>query len=636
MSDNSPFTLVRKPDPAESAPGTVETPRPKVVLPTRRKMIPQATEPADLRPQQPVDPVRDVIERVKKAATAEPLVQAPRPAKAERKKLASPITAEVISAETITPVERRPGLTQLPPPRKKLAASADPAELSTPEIDPFESNGKAVEPEGFGQFISSVEAPVALTPAAIRRAKVAAQAEPIAQAPRKTPVQHDFIETTAASMVTATEAAPVKKSKKNAEKAIPQPKGLPALNSLSEMQGWLEADGFAAKNHTPRSDAPIHEVPLKSDEPALVSSSRLKFCCPSCNHTISMTKKLAGQKTRCPQCASAIRAPHPKFHRKSYNYENNIESLLHPERFELPSLGRPKFMGIPIPEAHTAIIGSAALILISGGTWFMNFRESDIVKETHEQKAQAAQTVVSPIESTVVSADPFAAQKQAEDLVREYLTTEGWEGRAQFVRDMERVGPLMKDYFERGNSAVAQKVTTVKASPPAHYQGQDLKHRVSRVIAELADGTQTRFMVEYLPEGPKIEWESSVAYSPEDWDRILQQKPDPKAQPYLLRVAACVDRYYNHEFSDDGEYLSVYLQDPISGEPLGNGYISRHSEDGARLRRFLMGSNKNNPDQVMLEVRPVVGSAKERVVEITRFVKSGFRQPSHQSLASNP
>ena len=635
MSDSSPFTLVRTPD---SAPSGTEANlntanRGRVVLPTRRREIPQATEPVDLHALKDDDKIRDVVARVKKAAKAEPVDRSPRPIKAERKKL-SQTALDQGNKPNLNKEQNRAGATMLPPPKRRKSAPV--VEDEVQEIDPFETNAVDLPPNHFGKQgttakdDSSEEAP-ALSPASIRRAKLEApqNVSPLPLTPRQKSVTAEFaVNDTPKPLEVADQ-----KRKKPQQSVLPEVRNPIKKTAAADMQRWLEAEDGIQKNHTPRSDEPIESVRLKSTEPSLMSSRRIKFCCPSCNHTISMSKKFAGGKTRCPQCASAIRAPHPKYNRGTYNYEQHMEAMLHPERFSAPTASRPTFMGIPIPEAHTALIGSAAAVLVATtGFWFN--RSNSSATPVAAQKQAATRTAPLTPEEEIKKEDAFAVQKQAEQIVRDYLAAEGWENKAQFVREIERVAPLMKDYYERGKSASTVVPKRVRSSAPSYYQGETLKQRRSDVIADLPDGSEAKFVVEYLPEGPRIEWESSVAYSPGSWDKILASEPSKKNPPQLLRVAACVDKYYNNEFSDDREYLSVYLEDPVTREPLGNGYVRRESEDGKRLRKFLYGSNKNNPDKIMVEVRPVENSAKERIVEITKFVKAGFRQPESTSLAS--
>lgn len=628
MSDKSPFTLVSTP--AETAP---VTDRPRVVIPTKRREIPQATEPAELSHVQRDEAIRDAVARVKKAAKAPVLEPAPRPARSERQGLAEAVVAAGLAA----PAVRKPGSTIIPPSRKALQVTEE-----KPVVDPFETNRAALNAaitQRLGQAPSTpVPATEPLTPAAIRKAQLAHAEAAVALVPRQKPVANEFLFKPAEAPITKT--APVLTAAPNSERktVLPESKNQILQSSSGNMQGWLEAEGVPLKIHTPRSNDPIEAAELKPQETALVSRNRLQFNCPACHHTISTPKKLAGRKTRCPQCAAAIRAPHPKFSRGAFNYENTLEALLHPEHFANAAASRPKLLGIPLPHAHSAMVGSAAAMLMLGGAWLLKFKPAASPADAGVTVADAAPLHPPVAEPYLDKDDGFATKAAAEKLVADFLAADGWEKKALFVRDAERVGPLMKEYYGHAHSGGTIQATRLHAAAPSYYQGEQLKQRRSTVVAELPDGQQARFVVEFLPQGICLEWESSVAYSPTSWEEILTSPADKKIPPHLLRVAASVNsrehQYYNSEFSNDREYLSVNLQDPTTGEPLGTGFIPRASEDGIRLRKFLYGSSKNNPDPVMIEVRPVQNSAKERVVAITKFVKSGFRHPENDAFAS--
>jgi hypothetical protein len=142
---------------------------------------------------------------------------------------------------------------------------------------------------------------------------------------------------------------------------------------------------------------------------------------------------------------------------------------------------------------------------------------------------------------------------------------------------------------------------------------------------EMPNGLKHHFIVEYLPQGPKLEWESSVAYTPVPWREMLAV-PTSDTQ-YLQRVSACLDDYYNHEFNDRSKYISLYLEDPNTGESLGNGYLLRDSDQAREVLNVLAKHSRQHLKHIMIEVQPQATAADHRIIQITNFVKSGFRTP---------
>ncbi|MBP7948668.1 MAG: hypothetical protein KA004_03360 [Verrucomicrobiales bacterium] len=406
--------------------------------------------------------------------------------------------------------------------------------------------------------------------------------------------------------------------------ALPKAKG---GRNPDQIEDWLMAAGYGVLQRTPRSDGPIEEVKSKADEPPMVSRGRIRFCCPACQHTISMPRRVSGTKTRCPQCSSAVKAPDPKRNRGAYNYEQTIEAMLHPERFDLPDTSRPRLFGIPIPDAQTLLVaGAAALLVASIAQFFIAEQRQGMLSSTPQVAAAEAVPVAE-------GGDPAVLQHEAEDTVRKFLEAEGWERKAEYVRDAKRVAPMMQQYYSRVGGAPATKPETLRASPPGYYSNDQLPQQTSLVEATFPDGAMAKYRVEFLPDGPKVEWESSVAYSTKSWNEILRS--GPSAPPELIRVAAYISNYWNDDFSDSKMYLSVGLQDPITKEPLGNAYIPYRTEDGARLRTFLTGSSGRRSEDVTLEIRSVANSSKTRQVEIVRFIKGGFRHVETPVMASS-
>ena len=628
MSDLSPFTLIR---PATASAPIADTEKPRVSLPTKRNEIPQASEPALFSPQQREAHLKDVVARMKKAAKAPVLEASPRTPRSERNRTTP--ASSIPKVPESSPSQAKLGAAVLPPPRSATAPNVTAAPLQ----DPFETNTSAIIPADSAptQRPASEAHPTpthALSPSTIRKATLATQPsqDTIPLVPRQKPEHAELNFKFAPTQILTPEPNTLDIKPKV---VLPQPKNAALVSSFQDMQSWLESDGVPLKVHTPNSRSPIESAQLKTPEVALVSRLRLQFSCPACHHTVSFPKKLAARKTRCPQCSAAIRAPHPKFNRGAYSYENSLEALLHPQAFLTASPKYTRVLGIPIPPVQTILVGGAAAMLILGGAWMMKYRSQSPANLIVESNPASSQREALP-EPYLNKDDGFATKTVAEKLVEDFLAADGWEKKAAFVRDSERVAPLMQDYYERNQSGTPVKAERLHASAPAYYQGEQLKQRRSTVVAELPDTDNARFVVEFMPEGALIEWESSVAYSPMKWEDVITSPVKPKNPPTLLRVVACIDRYYNNDFSNDREFMSVYLQDPITGEPLGNGYIARATEDGVRLRKWLTGSTKNSPAQIMIEVRPVENSAQERIVAITKFIKCGFRHPVTETFAS--
>lgn len=358
--------------------------------------------------------------------------------------------------------------------------------------------------------------------------------------------------------------------------------------------------------------------------PTQIEGDHISFACPACNHGLSLPLLQAGKKARCPQCSSAIRAPRLHSAGKSHSYEGSVEALLHPEHFQAPRNGPRRFLGMPRPKLLPMMLGSAAAIVALCGTKLIH------LNETVTPVNQRAQIISL---NTKLEHDVFDPVADAETLVKAFLQADSWQTKARFVRDPLRVGKLMEQFYAREQGKNSISPVTVSASAPTYYyHTEQLKHRHCVVETEMPDGKTSHFTVEFLPEGPRIEWESSVAYAPVSWNKmVVTAQPNT---PCLQRVSACLDDYYNYEFNDRSKYISLYLQDPNTGASLGNGYVLRDSPAASEVLTVLGNNNRQNLKRIMIEVQPQPTSAKHRLIEITRFVKSGFRNPPASAVAS--
>ncbi len=391
---------------------------------------------------------------------------------------------------------------------------------------------------------------------------------------------------------------------------------LAELSLLQTSQTQIPASKRTQRNRHLRPSVPT-VARQRELLPTQVDGRHLTFACPACHFLISLAKAKAGQKARCPQCTSAIRAPQLQAQSTGYNYERSVESLLHPEHFLAPQPTPKSFLGLPLPKVHHAFSAAAVLLLSFFGFLLVS---SDEPTNQHRQ-----------IITLAYGDRPagFDSVIQAEKIVQAFLAADGWERKARYVRDPMRVGKMMQEFYAREAGGAAQSSVSVTAAPPAHYYFSEPSWNLQSVVeVEMKDGAVRNFLVEFLPSGPKIEWESSVAYAPVSWAKMVAAA-QPNAS-YLQRVSVRLDDYYNHEFNDRSKYLSLYLEDPTTGASLGNGYLLRDSEDATQAIQALASGQPKHLQRVMIEVQPQPTTAKHRLIQITRFVKSGFRSPAEQ------
>lgn len=374
---------------------------------------------------------------------------------------------------------------------------------------------------------------------------------------------------------------------------------------------------------TPRSDVPLETArPAEMLRPEF-SKGRLYFSCPACRFPAALPVWLAGKKARCPRCYSAIRAPHPRKGLNTRVLENDVESILHPERFAqyynahrlIP------WIGIPRPKFHPSFHAAGVIVLLT----VLAFWVPALLERAHHHMARLTGT---PLAGNAEQGPDL--RDRAKKVVEQFLAADNVEAKAAYVRDPARVRELMADWYQRrpGSGGITARAVDVSG---AGFYGGSLEHPVSDVRVELPDGGTTFYTVEHLPEGDRIEWESSVGYTA-DFESLIRRGPAAGRQP--MRVMAALDDYYNFNFSDASTHVCVRLHDPATLEFLGYGYVPATIEQAGPIATQLAGSSAEDLRPLIIEVQPVKDGSSTRQVEITRLLQSGWR--TAQGVATSP
>ncbi len=362
---------------------------------------------------------------------------------------------------------------------------------------------------------------------------------------------------------------------------------------------------------TPRSEFPL----LKARQAELLRpefcKGRLYFSCPCCRFPAALPVWLAGRKARCPRCYSAIRAPHPRKGLNARVLENDVESLLHPERFSRYYNAHKliPWLGIPLPRLQTAVHAAGVAVLLTILTLFV----PALLKGG---AASAAKAIAAPAESW--GERPYYKQR-ARELVEQFLAADSIAGKAALVRDTQRVTPLMEDWYGRrpGGGRVAPVAFEVSG---VGFYANGLDYPVTDVHVELANGATAVYTVEHLPGGDCIEWESSVGYNA-DIPSLLESGTGADCR--TMRVMAALDDYYNFNFADSGTHLCVRLHDPATLDIIGYGYAGQ--DEAGRAIAAQLSNSCSHLSPLTIEVRPSPDTAKTRQMEILRMLEPGWR-----------
>jgi len=205
---------------------------------------------------------------------------------------------------------------------------------------------------------------------------------------------------------------------------------------------------------------------------------------------------------------------------------------------------------------------------------------------------------------------------KVEKAIRDFVTAESPAELKKYIRDFERVGPLLDRYYEKVDYETvgfeALDMTQMK------YNGD-----VVTMLVQKADFLSSPIAVERVVDGEEesyqIDWESWVGYCDYTPEQMRVEKPD---KPFLMRVIVKPMNYYNYDFSDDVKWrsLGLELKDSIHSFL---GYVERDSEQDKKFRVMMKGGQVV---ACMVRVAYPTGSRSKDQVEILEIVGSGWLQ----------
>ncbi|MEJ6578801.1 MAG: hypothetical protein QNL33_10680 [Akkermansiaceae bacterium] len=235
--------------------------------------------------------------------------------------------------------------------------------------------------------------------------------------------------------------------------------------------------------------------------------------------------------------------------------------------------------------------------------------------------AQNRQDLPPPKVDEVVEAVTDTAKfdlDEIEGTVEAFLNAETVTERLKYVRDGERVLPLMKKHYggekiePEGFKSFEPNAATYRASlMTAKVETGDystLIIAVERVVVEVIGEDEVVY---------KVDWESWVGFCEMSVEDMRRAQP---TEPVLLRALVSSDSYYNFSFNDDEKWDSYRLLFRNSDETL-SGYVKVGSEASKQLADLRRANERIT--YTLKVVYPTDGRSKSQV-KIVEVVQRGW------------
>ncbi len=196
---------------------------------------------------------------------------------------------------------------------------------------------------------------------------------------------------------------------------------------------------------------------------------------------------------------------------------------------------------------------------------------------------------------------------RVEQVLRRYLAADTVEDTLPWIRDPERVRPLLEDWMAR-HPGRSLKFTRMGMFHPSLLENFWL------VRVDVENGPTQHIQLEQTGDTEvKVDWESHVCYQPMLWDHFAAKRPDDRALDF--RVWATPDNHFSHEFSDSGRWVCFRLTARDSEEWL-YGYAPAGSEAASWMTLATQASrNAMTPFLLRLRVPTQAASPRGAVIE---------------------
>ena len=167
---------------------------------------------------------------------------------------------------------------------------------------------------------------------------------------------------------------------------------------------------------------------------------------------------------------------------------------------------------------------------------------------------------------------------RARDTLEKFFMAKDPSAMGSFIRDPERVQPLIEDYYSRHPFAMTGVSEIVR------FQEIMINLKIFLIADIVLEGKGANTVVlQDAGDGFVVDWETYVCYNPMDWDDFYRKRPGPAMS---LRVLATLDHNPGFAFPGEAEWVCVRMIARDSDEEL-YGYVRTGSQTALRVQEML-------------------------------------------------
>ncbi len=238
---------------------------------------------------------------------------------------------------------------------------------------------------------------------------------------------------------------------------------------------------------------------------------------------------------------------------------------------------------------------------------------------TGVKKADAQAHKIRVTTESVLGNDAKADQEagklidRIEATTREFFDSTSIDSAVRFVRQPDRVRPLMERYYA-GLLIPNSRHFKTKLLQPITL---DNRANFWMTSVELANHQTRNLIIEIDANGePRIDWETLVCYQPMNWDSFAIKRPAGSSLDFRVYIEP--DNFFSHEFSDPDQWNCFRLTALDSDETLF-GYAKVNEEVSQELLSLLK-QNQGHKTSIIVRVNIPEGLQSRRGVVIEKLI----------------
>jgi hypothetical protein len=208
--------------------------------------------------------------------------------------------------------------------------------------------------------------------------------------------------------------------------------------------------------------------------------------------------------------------------------------------------------------------------------------------------------------------------------VTSFLSAKDWQERAAFVRDSDRVKPLMKEWYEQhpeesGPFDIKYKFFEVQNS----QFGETFL--LYSLMNDVSDNPRSIAVESKRDQSCLVDWESFVGYQSGNWDYFIENRNEDES---VFRVEVEPSNYYNYAYTDTTLYVSLQVTIPNSPRSLYL-YLDRTKKITSEIGNALLTQTPfGDKNRMTLRLTFANTDSKEtEVVRVTEMISPTWIAP---------